>query len=169
MKVTSYEISKKLKEIGFKAETEINWVEYQKYDRDKEIITWHEDERVETWESVNSLCRAYDLETLISVLPDKIFYDDPEYDGDEFGGRRPRNYSLMMNMRVITYIRYEAYQPSVGYGIDIRYEAYQASVGYGIDSFHAFYESIKEGESLTDICAKIMIKLHEKGLIKFDK
>jgi hypothetical protein len=86
MKVTSYKISKKLKEIGFKAETEINWVEYQKYNRDKEIITWHEDERVETWESVDSLCRAYDLETILEALPTRIEGQQKLcFDKDSFG------------------------------------------------------------------------------------
>lgn len=84
MKVTNYEISKKLKEIGFKAETEINWVEYQKYDRDKEIITWHDDQRLETWETVNSLCRAYDLETLISALPKSIIYIEESFHFREY-------------------------------------------------------------------------------------
>ena len=122
MKVTSYEISKKLKEIGFKTETEINWVEYQKYDRDKEIITWHEDERVETWESVNSLCRAYDLETILEALPRRI-------EG-------------------------------------------QQKLCFDKDSFGYFEaESIKrlQKESLTDCAARMLILLHEKGLIKFDK
>lgn len=131
MNVTSYEISKKLKDIGFETETEINWVEYQKYDRPKQVITWHDDERVENWETVNNICGAYDFETLFDSLRERIKFKNKLYFFSMF--RNIIGYSDLndpMKFKIFEYV---------------------------------------ENQSLADAGGKLLIKLHKKGLIKFDK
>jgi hypothetical protein len=119
MKTTSYEISKKLAEAGFKAETE--WYHdlgygtlYYNFEADKYN---------------NRLVPTYDLETILEALPDLIRSPDSP----------PHLYPLFVSKK---------------------------GVGY---DYTSGLTSIRKGEeSLADCAAKMLILLHEKGLINFN-
>lgn len=69
MKTTSYEVSKRLKEIGFKAETKFCWqVDYE--NDDTTLGCWFEipQDQMPYFEYI----LAYDLETILEALPDSI-------------------------------------------------------------------------------------------------
>lgn len=73
MKTTSYEISKKLKEAGFEAETDDFWVK------------WNEGEatlinRYEPTPSLIEKISAYDLETILESVPMGIDKNEKRYD-----------------------------------------------------------------------------------------
>lgn len=71
MKVTNYEISKRLKELGFKAESVFTWT------RDKKIFHIAEvDGYMET--------KAYDLETILEALPKNALYFEFGLKGNQF-------------------------------------------------------------------------------------
>jgi len=65
-KTTNYEISKKLAEIGFKAETHFSWIEECNFFR-IENKNWIENIGI----GFKELFPAYDLETLLDALPEK--------------------------------------------------------------------------------------------------
>ena len=69
MKNTSYEISKKLKEAGFEAETNFYWYCYDNGREMRHIADADGKGDVE----------AYDLETIIDALPEKIEFKEKEY------------------------------------------------------------------------------------------
>ena len=67
MKTTNYEISKKLKEAGFEAETNFFWCRL-----DKDLIRIHISQSHSVPESLDKI-KAYDLDTILDALkqPDK--------------------------------------------------------------------------------------------------
>ncbi len=87
MKTTSYDISKKLAEIGFKAETE--------------KVVFRNEDKVENShinkfpESYEKHYKSYDLETILDILPKTIERDNPFYleFRKEFGGVMRMGYS----------------------------------------------------------------------------
>ena len=70
MKTTSYEISKKLKEAGFKAETNFYWYRYY----DDGLCMRH----IADADGKGNI-EAYDLETILDALPEKIKFKEKEY------------------------------------------------------------------------------------------
>ena len=63
MKTTSYEISKKLKEAGFEAQSSFFWCRL-----DKDLIRIHISQSHSVPESIDKI-KAYDLETIFDALP----------------------------------------------------------------------------------------------------
>ncbi len=137
MKVTSYEISKKLSEIGFKAESDFVWNQGVKGDDETYYLAYDNEENPYQWDLVNPIL-AYDLETLLEALPMVI-----EQNG--------KIYELTINQRVL---------------FDYLDEDGNELVAYGKVIFSVNNRIIKY-ESLADTAAKLLILLHEKGLIKF--
>jgi len=81
MKVTSYEISKKLEEIGLEAETMFYWVkdQYDKSDSDFYITVC-----LNPYGNAHAkIIKAYDLETILEMLPNDIDVWDGSIDGLE--------------------------------------------------------------------------------------
>ena len=74
MKTTSYEISKKLKEAGFDAESSFFWCRL-----DKDLIRIHISQSHCVPESIDKI-KAYDLETLLDALPAFIEHNNIIYD-----------------------------------------------------------------------------------------
>lgn len=74
MKVTNFELSKKLAEIGFEAD--FDWC-YSKNDKDKSGI-WSKTFEITCWEDedISNYYPAYDLETIIEMFP--AFVTDEE-------------------------------------------------------------------------------------------
>lgn len=68
MKTTSYEISKKLKEAGFEAQSSFFWCRL-----DKDLIRIHISQSYSVPESFDKI-KAYDLETILDALPECIKY-----------------------------------------------------------------------------------------------
>lgn len=73
MKTTNYEISKKLKEAGFDAQSSFFWCELG-----KDLIKIHISQSHSVPESIDKI-KAYDLETLLDALPKKIKFKEKEY------------------------------------------------------------------------------------------
>lgn len=69
MKTTNFEISKKLKEAGFEAETDFYWYCYDNGKQMRHIADADGKGNV----------KAYDLETIIDALPAKIEFKEKEY------------------------------------------------------------------------------------------
>ena len=75
MKTTNYEISKKLAEIGFKAESNffVNFYEYKIYCKNPklpvQISDYSEPKKDKPSEFLGYIYKSYDLETILEVLP----------------------------------------------------------------------------------------------------
>ena len=69
MEITNYEISKKLKEAGFEAETDFYWYCY-----DMGLAMRH----IADADGKGNV-KAYDLETILDALPKKIKFKEKEY------------------------------------------------------------------------------------------
>ena len=122
MKMTTFEISKKLAEIGFKAN--FDWV-YEKGNKAGGLWNWSFE--IAPWNDAKEedYYPAYDLETLLEFLP-------------EFNRRG--------------HLRQ-------GYLLTKGHLGYLGPINEGV--------VCQENESLADCAARLLILLHEKGLIKF--
>lgn len=69
MKTTNYEISKKLAEAGFEAETEFYWIELN-----GDLILLHKTQLLSVPFSIKKIA-AYDFETILEALPKKIIFN----------------------------------------------------------------------------------------------
>lgn len=139
MKVTSFEISKKLAEIGFKAETDFRYV---KCNNGCELF--HASEDSVTWEvGVNAFC----LETIIDALPKKI----------EMGGDTKE---LILNI-AISELSYTTEDHC--YYIMSPDGTYPDWLPKDIIVFR------NKDESLADTAARLLIKLYEAGLVRFEQ
>ena len=143
MKTTSYEISKKLEEAGFKAETNFYWYRY--YDdglRMRHIADADGKGDVE----------AYDLETILDALPDSI---TREYKSKEDGEVREFKETLKID-------KYEiCYRCNNIENADDANRYYQE---YGYMQEFSIYNFSNTG-SLADTAGKMWLMLKEKGIV----
>ena len=135
MKTTSYEISKKLAEIGFKAETE------KAFDNKGTLISCHRKICILREKSRNPKIYglpAYDLETILEALPKQ----------HDFFSRGIGKYELRIwyheNNMFISYQNFD-----------------------GFDKLLTLEQ--EKNEAVADIAARLLILLHEKGLINFNE
>ena len=144
MKTTNFEISKKLKEIGFEAEFNFH---YKATDNINLYDSGYEDYKEENTPS-------YDLETLIEALPDSI---TREYKSREDGTIREFEEKLLISKNEIWYKCYD---------IETSDDAneYWREYGYGQD-----ISIYKWDDSLVNIAGKMLIKLYEAGIINLTK
>lgn len=77
MKTTNFEISKKLKEAGFEAESDYNFIE--RNNQKAFLINIKELSGIEIMNEIGVFIKSYDLETLIDALPKKIEFKEKEY------------------------------------------------------------------------------------------
>ena len=77
-KTTSYEISKKLKEAGFEAEADYNFIE--RNNQKAFLVNIKELSGIEIMNEIGVFIKAYDLETLIDALPSFIEHNNITYD-----------------------------------------------------------------------------------------
>ena len=141
---TNYEISKKLAEIGFRAECSYLWFEEGQAVRIGEWI--HSINRIEriNKETISYLpdnnrsCPSYDLETLLDALPDDIKYKNEYY------------YFFLWGNTLGYYYENSEYRDNY-------------HMGDGIFEF----SKLSLDESLADTAGRLIILLHEKNLIKF--
>ena len=144
MKTTNYEISKKLKEIGFEAESDFYWYCYDTGQEMRHIADADDKGNV----------KAYDLETLLDALPDSI---TREYKSNEDGTIKEFKEELVIEKNKIRYRCYD---------IETSDEANEYSREYGYVQNISIYSW---NDSLANIAGKMLIKLFEEGLIKFNK
>lgn len=142
MKTTSYEISKKLKEAGFEAETDFYWYCYDNGQQMRHIADADGKGNV----------KAYDLETLIDALPDFI---TREYKSKEDGEVREFRERLKIEKEEI---RYSCDDIENADDTNRFYQEY----GYmqDISIFKKF-----NNESLADTAGKMWLMLKEKGVL----
>lgn len=124
MKTTSYEISKKLAEIGFTSQTD------KFYDSGQGRLL----DEINVEDETGDIIAAYDLETLLDNLPYYITKDRQDY-------------FLIVNQHVI---------------------AYEEDCREKPDLEGCVRENL-ESESLADTAARLLLLLHEKGILNFKK
>jgi hypothetical protein len=127
MKTTSYELSKKLAEIGFKREHD-------------QYFAWNSEEGDVLHRNYFEHNRAryeypsYDLETILEALPKEIERDN-------------------------------------GFNIGLRFWWADGASWIGYQNFSGFIITVdaNQSESLADTAARLLILLHEKGIINFNE
>lgn len=146
MKLTSYEISKKLKEAGFEAETDFYWYCYDKGQEMRHIADADGKGNV----------KSYDLETILDALPDFIIR---EYKSKENGEVKEFKENLKINKDQIYYIYNDIENAD-----DANYYYQEYDYMSDICVFKKFDE-----KSLADTAGRLLIKLYEAGIINFKK
>lgn len=135
MKVTSFEISKKLAEIGFNPEEDDStghcfWCRMPS----SEVELFDYSGINNFTRGFEELCRAYDLETILDALPKEILILGSWF---ELSFKKDR-------------IFYRIYHDDGG-----------------VET--ALVRVKDQNESLADTAARLLIKLHEAGLVKFEE
>lgn len=153
MKTTNLEISKKLKEIGFDAETFFFWTKAPKLtktDKDRYVIALANNVDIS---KENEMFPAYHLETLIEALPEQITTEFKHFDTNEF-------MEFEETLKIYkSGIRYSHNEDDIDY---IR-------TNYGYYSTFDLNVNEWEGESLADTAGRLLIQLSEAGIINFKK
>jgi hypothetical protein len=144
IKTTNLEISKKLKEIGFKNRFSFCWSSHNNFEEPIDIYSPIPDGTNE-----EEFVPAYDLETLLEAMPTCI---------------KPKKklYHLWLGGK------------GIGYYPEVNSDRYcGGNIVYDMDdsiliSFNNDYKKWDESldESLADTAGRLIIQLHEKGLIK---
>ena len=151
MKTTNFEISKKLKEIGFNTPAEKCWAKIR-LSKTEEFtlipLTFDVFANCDEW------FPSYDLETLIDALPDSI---TREYKSNKDGTIKEFKEELVIEKNKI---RYKCYD------IETSDEANEYWREYGYEHNISIYHYY---DSLANLAGKMLIKLFEAGLINFNK
>ena len=152
MKTTSFEISKKLKEAGFEAETDFNW-------NTRTTYCGNTPKKVQYFIKYNNglkegeeICKSYDLETPINALPDSI---TREYKSKEDGEVREFRETLKID-------KYEIYYRCCD--IETSDDANRYFNEYGYMQEFSVYNFSNTG-SLADTAGKMWLLLKDKGLV----
>ena len=157
MKTTNFEISKKLKEAGFEDSYIYAWYS------DSEGLPWIQEIQHAKPTAVNKYreevkltftAPAYDLETLLDALPDSI---TREYKSNKDGTIKEFEEKLVIEKNKIWYKCYD---------IETSDEANEYWREYGYEQNISIYHYY---DSLANLAGKMLIKLFEAGLIKFNK
>ena len=149
-KTTSYEISKQLKEAGFEAETDYNFIERNNqkvFLRNIKELT-----DIELMNEIGVFIKSYDLETLLDALPDSI---TREYKSKEDGEVREFKERLIIEKNEI---RYSCDDIENADDANRYYQEY----GYmqDISVFNKFNDN-----SLADMAGRMWLMLKDKGII----
>lgn len=134
MKVTGFLVSKKLAEIGFRAECFYFYFHSDNNCKEKTLYNLEEFgfDKIDDCDIEDKYYPAYDLETIL----DNICFVIENKENKKV-------YLFRMNQQDMEYITFEQ-------EVDIE-----------------FYTPRQKGESLADTAGRMIIKLHEKNLIKF--
>ena len=145
-KTTSYEISKKLKEVGFEAQSSFFWCRL-----DKDLIRIHISQSHSVPESIDKI-KAYDLETILDALPDFII----------------REYKSKVNWEVKAFReRLIIEKEEIRYSCDDIENADDANrfyQEYGYMQDISIFKKFND-KSLADTAGKMWLMLKEKGLV----
>lgn len=151
MKTTSYEISKKLKEAGFDAEADYNFIE--RNNQKAFLINIKELSGIEIMNEIGVFIKSYDLETLIDALPDFI---TREYKSKEDGEVREFRERLKIGKNEIYYRCCD---------IETSDDANRYFNEFGYMQELSIYNFKFNNESLADTAGKMWLLLKEKGVI----
>lgn len=146
MKTTSYEISKKLKEAGFEAQSSFFWCRL-----DKDLIRIHISQSYSVPESFDKI-KAYDLETILDALPDSI---TREYKSKEDGEVKKFREKLIIEKNKIRYSCDD---------IENADDANRYFQEYGYMQDISVFKKFDEN-SLADTAGKMWLELKEKNLL----
>lgn len=150
-KTTSYEISKKLKEAGFEAEADYNFIE--RNNQKAFLVNIKELSGIEIMNEIGVFIKSYDLETLIDALPDSII----------------REYKSKVNWEVKAFReRLIIEKKEIRYSCDDIENADDANRyfnEFGYMQELSIYNFKFNNESLADTAGKMWLLLKEKGLI----
>ena len=150
MKTTNYEISKKLKEIGFEAEANF-YFDTRTYKAIPDEVFY---KRTFNKEEPEHYLPSYDLETLIDALPNSI---TREYKSNKDGTIREFEENLVIGKNKIWYRCHD---------IETSDDANEFWREYEYQQDISIY---RRDDSLANIAGKMLINLFEEGLIKFNK
>lgn len=150
MKTTSYEISKKLKEAGFEAEADYNFIE--RNNQKAFLINFKELGVIKIMNGFGVFIKSYDLETLIDALPDFI---TREYKSKEDGEVREFRERLIIEKEEIRYSCDD---------IENADDANRFYQEYGYMQDISIFKKFND-KSLADTAGKMWLMLKEKGLI----
>lgn len=150
MKTTSYEISKKLKEAGFEAEADYNFIE--RNNQEVFLINIKELTDIELMNEIGVFIKSYDLETILDALPDSIIR---EYKSKNDGTVKKFKERLIIEK---SEIRYSCDDIENADDANRYYQEY----GYmqDITIFKKFND-----KSLADTAGKMWLMLKEKGIV----
>ena len=151
MKTTNFEISKKLKEIGFNTPAEKCWAKVRNSKLDEfsvRALDFSIPANCDEW------FPSYDLETLLDALPDSI---TREYKSNKDKTIKEFKENLVIEKNKI---RYKCYD------IETSDEANEYYREYGYEQNISIYSW---NDSLANIAGKMLIQLFEAGIVKFNK
>ena len=147
-KTTSYKISKQLKEAGFEAETDYNFIERNNqkvFLRNIKELT-----DIELMNEIGVFIKSYDLETLLDALPDSIQYK--KY-------KSSNCYYLFLRAPS----RYSETNKTLGYYCECN--EYMDNYRMGEEDGIFEFSKLSPNESLADTAGKMWLLLKEKGLV----
>ena len=151
MKTTSYEISKKLKEAGFEADADYNFIERNNqkvFLRNIKELT-----DIELMNEIGVFIKSYDLETLLNALPDSI---TREHKSKEDGEVREFRERLIIEKKEI---RYSCDDIENADDANRYYQEYGYMQEFSIHNFKL------DNESLADTAGRMWLMLKEMGLV----
>jgi hypothetical protein len=138
IKTTNYEISKKLAEIGFRAECSYFYFHSDNNNYEASSLEAFGYDEISDCDIEDKYYPAYDLEILLNALPDDIKYKNEYY------------YYFLWGNTLGYYYENSEYQDNY-------------HMGDGIFEF----SKLSLNKSLADTAGRLIILLHEKNLIKF--
>lgn len=150
MKTTSYEISKKLKEAGFEAQADYNFIE--RNNQKAFLINIKELSSIEIMNEIGVFIESYDLETLLDALPDFITRKYKSKDNGEVKEFRER---LIIEKEEIRYSCDD---------IENADDANRYYQEYGYMQDISLFKKFND-KSLADTAGKMWLLLKEKGLV----
>jgi len=149
-KTTSYEISKKLKEAGFEAKTNYNFI--KRNNQEVFLINIKELSGIEIMNEIGVFIESYDLETILDALPDSIIR---EY--------KSKNDSSVNKFKERLIIEKEEIRYSCD-DIENADDANRYYKEYGYMQDLCVFKKFNDN-SLADTAGKMWLLLKEKGMV----
>ena len=150
MKTTSYEISKKLKEAGFEAEADYNFIE--RNNQEVFLINIKELTDIELMNEIGVFIKSYDLETILDALPDSIIR---EYKSKNDGTVKKFKEKLIIEKDEIRYSCDD---------IENANDANRYYQEYGYMQDITIFKKFND-KSLADTAGKMWLMLKKKGIV----
>lgn len=142
-RTTNYEISKKLKEIGFKADCSYFYFHSDNNDCEANSLEKYGFDKISQCDIEDKYYPAYELETLLDALPSSIEYKN--------------EYNVILN--------YDFFLQNDKLGYYYEHGEYRNDYHMGDGIFE--FSKLSLDESLADTAGRLIIELYEKNLIKF--
>lgn len=150
MKTTNFEISKKLKEAGFEAEADYNFIE--RNNQKAFLVNIKKLSGIEIMNEIGVFIKSYDLETIIDALPDSI---TRKYKSKEDGEVREFRERLIIEKEEIRYSCDD---------IENADDANRFYQEYGYMQDISIFKKFND-KSLADTAGKMWLLLKEKGVV----